>query len=137
MLRCRARNARGKPCGSPPGLVDPSTRLCSTHAPGGIKALRERGQKGAEVSARVRQRRRPLTSDELPPLRTPDDAERWTEVVGRAVAERRLTASEGRTVASLLREFLAAHKAGAQAKELTKLRQQVDALRKRHGLRVG
>ncbi len=134
MPRCRARNARGEPCGAPSGLVDPSTGLCAAHAPGGIDALRERGKLGAEVSAKVRQRRQPLSNDELPPLRAPEDAERWTEVVGRAVAERRLSASEGRTISSLLREFLAAHKAGAQARRLEELAEQIDALKKR---RVG
>ena len=77
-----------------------------------------------------------LDPSELPPLRSPQDAERWAEIVGRAVSEKRLTHSEGRAIASLLREFLKAHSEGKVAGRVEKLRAQVEALRKHDELKA-
>ncbi len=70
-----------------------------------------------------------LTPNELPALCSPEAAERWAEIVGRAVAERRLTHSEGRAVASLIREFLKAHSDGKVTRKIEDLGEAVARLR--------
>ena len=82
MARCRAQNAAGQPCRAPESMVDPFG-YCPAHRPGGRKRLAEAGRIGAEVSKQVRRRGKGLLSGELPPLRTPQDAEAWLETVGR------------------------------------------------------
>ncbi len=54
MARCRAKNAEGKPCRAPEGMVDPITRYCPAHRPGATERFREAGRKGAKVSTRLR-----------------------------------------------------------------------------------
>ena len=77
-----------------------------------------------------------LDQHELPALRTPQDAETWLEVVGRAVAEGKLSHNQGRTVATTVREWLKAHEAGKVAERVEELREQVAALRERHRLKA-
>ena len=126
--RCSGQNSQGEPCGAPSSLVSRVTGLCPAHAPGGLERLRDAGRRGAEATAR-RFRNGGLAPDDLPPLRSPQDAERWAEVVGRAVAERRLTHSEGRAVASLIREFLKAHSDGKVTRRIEELGEAVAKLR--------
>ena len=94
MARCRAKNAEGKPCRAPEGMVDPITRYCPAHRPGATERLREAGKTGAEVSTRLKQKATGLSSDELPPLDSPQAAATWLEAIGRAVACGRLAIIE-------------------------------------------
>ena len=97
--------------------------------------MAERGRKGAE-SLKKHWRGQVLDETELPPLRTPHDAEEWLEVVGRAVATGRLSHNHGRTIATTIREWLKAHEAGKVAERVEELREQVAVLRQRKGLKA-
>ncbi len=126
--RCRETRVDGSPCGAPENLVDPETGLCPAHRPGGREKLREAAMKGAEATKRV-WRSKGLDPEELPPLRTPQDAERWAEVLGRAVASGNLTHSQGKAISSLLREWRASHEAGVVSGRLEELRATVAELK--------
>jgi hypothetical protein len=94
--------------------------------------MRELGRRGAAATRR-KWSAKGLASDELPPLRSPEAAERWAEIVGRAVAEKRLSHAEGRAIGSLVREFLKAHADGTMAKRLEALQTELDEVKKRGG----
>ncbi len=119
---CAGVNQAGEPCQSP--LVG-GDGFCPAHRPGGQAEMRRRGLKGAIASRSCKG----LSPDELPPLRSPEDAERWAEIVGRAVSQKRLTHSEGRAVASLIREFLKAHSDGKVTRRIKELGEAVSKLR--------
>lgn len=74
-------------------------------------------------------RLRGLSSGELGPLESPQDAARWLEVVGRAASTGKLTHQQGRTIATTVREWLRAWDSGQVAEELERLRQQVTELK--------
>lgn len=122
--RCQATNASGEPCGAPPSMVDPEKGLCPAHQKGGRERLSAAGRKGAEAVQR-RLRGDGLQEEDLPPLESPQAAERWLEAVGRAVATGSLGHNEGRTVVRAVREFLRAHEAGKVSEQLQRL---MDAL---------
>ena len=126
--RCKAMNAKGKPCRSPYTLVGPDG-LCPAHRPGGQQRARENGKQGA------RRLRRQLLHDDLPPLRTPKDAEVWLERIGRAVATGVLSASKGQVATSTVRAWLQAHEAGAVTDRLEELRATVAELKGEKKLR--
>ena len=128
MARCRAKNAAGKPCRAPEGMVDPITRYCPAHRPGATERLREAGKKGAEVSTRLKQKATGLSSDELPPLDSPQAAATWLEAIGRAVACGRLANRDAVAATKAVREWLRAHEAGTVTEQVDELRRKVAAL---------
>jgi len=126
--RCRSTKADGSPCRTPGALVDPETGLCPSHAEGAAERLSEFGRKGAEATARIF-RGRGLDAEELPPLDSPQAAETWLEVIGRAVATNRLGHNEAKAAVSALREWLRAHEAGMMSDRVEKLKRQLDEMR--------
>ena len=119
--RCRGTNAAGDPCRSP---VVGADGWCAAHRPGGAAEMRRRGLRGALASRSGKG----LDTSDLPPLTSPQAAERWAETIARAVAERRLTHNEGRAIASLLREWRASHEAGAMSDRIAELSEKLEAL---------
>ncbi len=126
--RCKSLNVRGEPCKSPYTLVG-ADGLCPAHRPGGKRRARENGKQGA------RKLRHQLVQDDLPPLRTPKDAEVWLERVGRAVATGVLSASKGGVATSTVRAWLQAHDAGAVSDRLEELRAMMAELKGEKKLR--
>lgn len=126
---CSATNVDGSPCGAPSAFVDPETGLCPSHDPENRERIREAARKGAKATAR-KLRGEGLEDDELPPLDSPQAAEKWCEIVARAVATGRISHNAGRTLARLVREFLRSHDAGAVADQVDDLREKVAALKR-------
>ena len=120
--RCRATNAKGQPCRSPHTLIGPDG-LCPAHRPGGEQVNRRRARQGA------RRTKKALLLDDLPALQSPQDAETWLEVVGRAVATGTLPASKGQVAASCVRAWLSAHEQGKVSDRLEELKATVAELR--------
>lgn len=123
--RCSATRDDGEPCGAPSQFVDPETGYCPSHDPEKREAIRAAARKGAEAAKAKRQGRRGLEPEELPPLDSPQAAERWCEVVARAVATGRLSHNAGRTIARLVREWRESYDAGQVTERLDAL---MDAL---------
>ena len=88
----------------------------------------EAGRRGGRAT-RVKWRGKGLADSDLPPLRTPQDAETWLEALGRAVATNELGHHEATAVTRTLREWLRAHEAGAVSERVERLRRQLDELR--------
>lgn len=84
-LRCRGTNADGSACRAPENLVDPETQLCAGHDPARREMLIEAGKKGGKAAAR-RMKRAGLEAEELGALESIEDARRWLEKIGHAVA---------------------------------------------------
>ncbi len=131
MPRCRANNSRGIPCQAPDVFVDPMTGFCPAHVPGARDRLSNAGRKGGEATKRRLSGPAGLGPHELPALSSPEAAERWLEIVGRAVAEGRLAHRPGQVVATAVREWLKAHEAGRVAERLEELRRKLDVLLER------
>lgn len=126
---CQGTKADGSPCGAPPSLVNEESGYCPAHDPDAEERRREIAKKGAEASARAR-RGGGLEEDELPPLTGPRAAERWLEVIGRAVATKRLSHNEGKALARVIREYLRAHESGAMEERVEDLQEKVAALKR-------
>ena len=77
---------------------------CPAHRPGARERLQAAGRKGAETAARKLKGAAGLDPDELPSLRTPQDAEAWLETVGQAVATGKLANRDGQVVVQAVRE---------------------------------
>lgn len=77
-----------------------------------------------------------LDTSDLPPLRSPKDAETWLERIGRAVATGRLRNRDGDVTVRAVREWLRAHEAGKVTEQVQKLGEQVATLKKRSGLKA-
>lgn len=137
--RCGGTRDDGSPCGAPSNLVDPDSGFCPAHGPGGSEAMAELGRKGAEATARKLQSDG-LSDDELPPLESHEAAERWCDVVGRAVAQGRLGHNEGRTILRAVREWRDSRDQGEMADLLEELWDGLEAWKetgdKRHLLEV-
>lgn len=128
-LRCKATREDGEPCGAPASFVDPETGLCWTHSEEGREKAREAARKGGRAKAR-KDRRDGLEPGDLPPLDSPQAAERWCEVVGRAVATGRLSHHEGKAVVRAVREFLRSHEAGEYTERVEELEEKVAAIKR-------
>jgi hypothetical protein len=121
--RCRATNAKGRPCRSPHTLVG-ADGFCAMHLPGDEQENRRRRRQGGRKSKGA------LLLDDLPALQSPQDAERWLEVVGRAVATGVLPASKGQVAASCVRAWLSAHEQGKITDQVADLSAKVAEIRK-------
>ena len=126
-MHCSHVGSDGTRCGAPEQFVDRETGFCRAHGPGSTERMASLGRKGAEAMAK--RLRGGLAAAEFGTLTTPKDAERWLEVVGRAVATGRLGHAEGRTVVSGVREWLRAHEAGHVAERLEELAGRLEQLR--------
>ena len=135
MARCKAIKPDGETCRAPEHLVDLSTGLCMSHAPGASERLAEAGRKGGEA-ARRRFQRSGLDPDDLPPLSSPESAELWLEKIGRAVSTGRLGHHEASAAVRAIREWLRAHDAGKVSARVTELQRQLEQLRKGGKLKV-
>lgn len=118
--RCKGTNAAGEPCRTP--VVKPNG-WCRVHDPdpAAIARRKEASLRGAVKTNKGKRGAPGLENAELPPLDSPEAAERWLEVVARGVATKRLGSSEGRTVVQAVREFLRAHEAGRMSARLEAL----------------
>ncbi len=133
--RCRGTTKAGKPCQAIRCMVNPVTGYCPAHGPGAFERLSEAGKKGAEAT-RAKWRGKGLREEELPELRTPEDAEAWLEALARAVSTGRLGHHEARAATGALREWLRAHEAGAVSERVGQLKKQLDELRGAGKVRV-
>lgn len=125
--RCQAARADGHPCGAPSHLVDPSTGLCPSHAPGASERLSEAGRKGAEATAR-KLRGAGLPAEELGPLETVEDAQRWLRLIAQAVGERRLSHSEGTSMTRAVKAWIDTEDVRLRARDLRDLQDQLAEL---------
>jgi hypothetical protein len=105
--RCAGTTADGTSCDVPPGLVLDSG-FCLRHSPDPQdRALAAAGSLKGALSTKARAKRG-LDPGELGELETAEDALRWCATVAAAVAEGRLSASVGQTVARLVAEWRSA-----------------------------
>lgn len=122
---CRGTKADGSPCESP--ILD-EDGFCPAHRKGGSETMSERGKKGGR--ARAKKDAAPgLDPDDLPPLDSPHAAERWCEVIGRAVTTGKLAHREAQAAIKAVREFLRSHEAGAVSDRVEELQEKVSRLK--------
>lgn len=87
------------------------------------------GQKGGKRTADLLSRKG-LDPGELGPLETPEDARRWLETVGEAVASGRLSDKDGRTVTQAVQVFLRAYDVGQLLERVKELEGRLQELKK-------
>jgi len=132
---CRGERADGTACRAPGNLVDPETGFCPSHDPKKREKVLEAARKGGKATAR-KLKRKGLDPDELPPLDSPQAAERWLEEIGRAVSTGRLGHHEATAAVRAVREWLRAHSEGEVAEEVEELRKLVEDVKAKRGLEV-
>lgn len=118
--RCSATRDDGEPCGAPSSFVDPDTGLCWTHSEEGRERAREAARKGGQATAR-RLQGDGLDAEELPPLESPQAAETWCDVVGRACVTGRIGHNEAKAALRAVREWRESHEAGRVSERLDDL----------------
>ena len=86
---CKAKNAQGEPCGMHPRLVDQVSQLCDAHAQNSHQEMSRRGSQGGRAT-REKWVRPGVSKEELGPLKTIADAQRWIRILTVAVASGRI-----------------------------------------------
>ncbi len=123
--RCKARTASGAPCRAPSNMVDPLHLLCAAHLDPEQNALNAR--KGGVATAKRRQKRPRM--EDLGPLETVADAQRWLQQITIWVGDRKLTHAEGKTMQGSVSAWLRAHETRVKVEQLEALREEVRRLR--------
>lgn len=125
---CKGQKDDGSPCQAPPGLVDPATGFCPSHGPGARERMAERGRKGATSTARYF-KGDGIDSSALPPLDSHEAAMEWLEVIGRAVAGRKLSHNEATAAIRAVSEWVKTKGDSMTAEVVEDLRAEVERLK--------
>ncbi len=125
--KCQGKKADGNACGALPHLLD-EDGLCPAHRPGGREAMAERGRKGGLATKR-RNASPGLRAEELPKLRTHEDAQNWLETIGRAVATGRLSDRQAQAAIRAIAEWVRAEGERQTSEVVNKLRAEIDRVK--------
>lgn len=126
-LQCRGTTQHGQPCGVRPELVDEETGYCPAHDPDRKEERREIASMGGRATAA--KRRGELTADELPELNEPADAERWLELIGRALVTDRISQRRADTLRKILKVWIKAHDKGRLADRFDRMVEALETYR--------
>ncbi len=126
-MKCKGITRSGEPCRAPEHMVDESG-YCHAHGPGARERMAERGRKGA-LSLRRKVKGSGLTEDDLGALESYEDAKRWLETIGRAVATGRLGDRAAQAAIRAVSEWVKAEGERLTAQVLDELRDEVERLK--------
>jgi hypothetical protein len=141
MPACQGVKDDGSACMIDPRFVDDESGYCMAHDPEkGTKRMSELGRLGQEAIQR-KAAAKGITEEELGPLETLDDAKRWLEVIGKAVAQGRLSDRAGGTVVRAVSEWVKAFESGTSAEMYQSLKKKLahlegEAATRGRGLKV-
>ena len=90
--------------------------------------MAERGRKGGQATKK-KLSSPGLEADELPPLKTHEDAQAWLETIGRAVATGRLSDRQAQAAIRAVSEWVKAEGERATAEVVDELRAEVERVR--------
>lgn len=128
-MKCKHENDDGSRCEAPENFVDPETGFCHAHGPGGSETMSEWGKKGGRAKAK-KDRAPGLDPEDLPPLDGPRAAEKWCEIIGRAVTTGKLAHREAQAAIKAVREWLRSHEAGEVEERVDDLQEKVAKLKR-------
>lgn len=126
---CTAKNAAGEPCGAPSNVVDPRTGLCPAHDPDKREKVRDAARKGGQAKAR-KDRATGVDTSGRWKLDSYDAAERWLDLILRAVLSGRITHSQARSAVRAVEAWMKAREQGEEAERLEELEEKVAALKR-------
>lgn len=128
-MNCEATNTAGEPCGAPSRLVDPETRRCPAHAPGGADRMRQISAQGGQATAE-KLARPELEEQEIPePPETLEDVAAWASWAMRKVASGELSEKQAHQVGYLGRLLLQAYERLDVEGELEELKEKIRLLK--------
>ena len=133
-MKCKGVTRAGEPCRAPEHMVDQSG-FCHAHGPAARERMAERGRKGA-LSLRRKVKGSGLTEDDLGALESHQDAKRWLETIGRAVATGRLGDRAAQAAIKAVSEWVKAEGERVGAVEFEALRQDVEKLKELYSSRA-
>ncbi len=133
-MKCKGLTRSGKPCRSPEHMVAESG-FCHAHGPAARERMADRGRKGA-LSLRRKVKGSGLTEDDLGALEAHEDAKRWLETIGRAVATGRLGDRAAQAAIKAVSEWVRTEGERVGAVEFEALRQDVEKLKDLYGTRA-
>lgn len=110
-LRCQGEKADGSQCGAPPSMVDEETGYCPQHDPAREEWRREKASRAGKASVKAR-RDKEFSLDELPELDGPQAAEKWMEIIIKAMIDGRLSQNKMDLARKGLKVWLKAHDKG-------------------------
>lgn len=124
--RCPHRKDDGERCGCRTRL-NPETGLCVWHDPEREEQRRQMQRQGGKATAA---KRRPdgLLPEELPPLESHEDAQRWLDRVGRAVATGRIDNRDANSVVRAVEAWIKAEAERLGADAVHELRERLETL---------
>lgn len=123
--QCKGHSKSGHPCRVAPQLVGASG-YCRTHDPSLVDARKLQSLRGGATTAR---RFKPgITPEDLGPLETPSDAQRWLRTIAQAVGSRHLTHAEGNAMSKAVSEWIKARDLDVREQRLTELERKLKRL---------
>lgn len=125
---CGHEKSDGGTCEAGFGLC-PDCGKCWSHCPHREEERQEARKRGGEAT-RKRYGAEGLRDEELPPLDGPEAAERWLEIIGRAVGTGRLSYKDGSTMIKAVREFITSQKVDL-ADKLDRVEEQLEEVKAR------
>lgn len=112
----------GEPCRVPPEMLRPGADgawWCWSHDPANAHQRNAAATRGG-LTTKLRARRG-LDPEELPPLDSHENAEKWAATIAEAVATGRLSSAQGSTALRAVAEWRACHDAGRLVQRLAAL----------------
>lgn len=122
---CRGTRDDGQPCESP--VVGPDG-FCPAHRPGGREKIREAARKGGQAKAR-KDRAPGVETDGRWKLDSYEAAERWLDVILRAVLAGKVTHAQARSAVRAIEAWMKAREQGEEAERLEALEEKVARLK--------
>jgi hypothetical protein len=102
------------------------TGFCIAHSPGGADFMRDIASRGGQAT-RARLMGVAFEAEQLPPLRTIEDAKAGLDQVRIAVMTRRLTHAEGNAASKAIAEWIKGEGAAVTSRLVNELRTELDA----------
>ena len=125
MGACKGVKADGTPCGIDPRFVD-ETGYCAAHNPEkGSAWMSELGKRGKQAQMADDG----VSESELGALDTVEDAQRWLQVVGAAVATGRLSDRRAQAAVRAVSEWVKAHESGRDAAMYAELQKKLERVK--------
>lgn len=127
-MNCKGINAKGEPCAIDPRLVNEETGYCKAHDPAlGSEYMAEIGRRG-QAAIQAKGAAKGVTEEELGPLKSLEDAQRWLQIIGAAVAEGRLSDRAGGTVVRSVAEWVKAYESGSAGEMYEEIKSKMSRL---------
>lgn len=121
---CQGTRDDGEPCQS---KIINDEGFCVAHRPGGKDELSRRGKKGGTIAQHLKGNR--VTREDLGPLDTYEDVQRWCYQVALGVAEGRMKEKAANSIVRVLKVWAEAEAESRTVEIVDELQDEIDRLK--------